>query len=499
MHDKDIKRLVKKQLKKQFPNWKRLKRREKKELAKQVLGEVVREYSFDEEIQVAMNELLGTPDIQSADIMTIGDMEQLIEDYNKCILRLSVPSKEKYIKDNELRKIDNLLDDRIINRLLAPEGYRASMRVIQPSHLLRAEVLKSLKYSELSYRKYCSTQLNKLHQKENRAFVMLPLHKKVWISHSQLSQFRTGLSFGQLVNIMVYVIHLFIKSGRIGSGSAVYATDSSELSALCSPVPLATIEIGRKKVRVYSDLDADCGKRRKKRDKSEYFVGYRLHTLTVINPDTGHSYPLISVVAPGNHHDSLFLEQLIVLGKAIGLELKVLIADEAYGDGEGNEAMRKEHRVTVVTPPKEKVKVPDNVDRDSHAVYKDGLCEIPMRYVGRTDKGSHEFKCDAEPGECIRSVTCGQYREISVDAGMFGQIPEQVMGVSALRDLRKNSERPFNLLKHREGLEPLRVRSQHGLIAVATFATMANLLLEIVGTRKKERRENSQQRLKLAA
>lgn len=499
MHDKNIKRLVKKQLKQRFPEWNRLTKREKKELAKRVLEEVVRAYSFDEDIKAPMNELLGTPDIQRADIMRLSDMACFLDNHNKRILRLPVPSKGQYIKDPELTAIDNLLQDSIINALLAPEGYTPCMRVIHPSHMLRAELLKSLKYPEISYRKYCATQVNNLQQKHNRAFIGLPLNKKVYISHSQLSQFRKGLTFSQLVNIMVYIIHLFMKSGRIDSRFVVHAIDSSEVSAVCNPRPLATMDIGKKKVRIYADLDADCGKRRKKRDKSEYFVGYRLHTFTVINPLTGHSYPLISVVVAGNHHDSLLLNQLILLGKTIGLDLKIIIADEAYGDGEQSEAIRREHNVTLVTPPRERVKVPDNVDRESHAVYMDRLCEIPMRYIGRGDNGSHEFKCSANPEECIRSAICGQYREIPVDAGIFGQIPEQVRGVTELRDLRKNSERPFNLLKHREGIEPLRVRSQHGLMAVATFAGMANLFLEIIATRKTERKENPQQKLILAA
>ena len=497
MHDKNIKRIVEKQLKKQFPNWKRLKKKEKKKLAREVLEEVVRAYSYKEEINVSRHELLGTSEISSAGIMTVDEMEEFINNQN--LLFFPIRTKAAYIEDKELLSIDQLLDNRIINQLIKPTGYTPSMRIIRPYHLLRAELLKALKYPELSYRKYCSSQLNKLQQKENRAFVLLPLRKKIGISHSQLSQFRKGLTFSQLVNLMVYTIYLFKESGRIGSKFPVHALDSSELAAICNPVPLATIDIKGKKVRIYSDLDADCGKRRKKRDKSEYFVGYRLHTLTVINPETGDSYPLISLVAPGNHHDSLFLEELIVLGKAIGLELKVLIADEAYGDGEGSEEIRSQHQVTVVTPPSKKVKIPDHVDKETHAVYRDELCEIPMRYVGKTDEGSHEFNCDANAEECIRSETCNKCREIQIDAGIFGQIPEQVRGVNKLRDLRKHSERPFNLLKHREGLEPLRVRSQHGLTVVATFANMANLLLEIAATRKTKRKENPQQKLKLAA
>jgi len=372
------------------------------------------------------------------------------------------------------------------------------MRDIFPSHLLRAELLKSLKYSELSYRKYCPTQLNNLEQKTNRSFVGLPLHKKITISHSQLSQFRGALTFSQTVNLMVYTIHLFLQSGRLDSKFVVHGTDSAELSVICDPKPLASIEIGDKKVRIYADLDADCGKRRSKRDKSEYFVGYRIHSLTAINPQTGHSYPLISLIAPGNHHDSLFLSQLILLGKAIGLELKIVTADEAYADAEEHEAIQRKHGVTVITPAKARVKLPEHVDEQTQAVYLDKWCEIPMSYLGRTE-GEHEFKCNAGSEECIHSPSCHKYRQIPLDAGFFGQIPAQISGVEELKNLRKNIERPFNLLKHREGLEPVRVRSQHGLTVVATFANMANLLLEIVATRKTQKKEDKQLQLKLAA
>jgi len=50
-------------------------------------------------------------------------------------------------------------------------------------------------------------------------------------------------------------------------------------------------------------------------------------------------------------------------------------------------------------------------------------------------------------------------------------------------------ERAYNLLKHREGPEPLRVKSRHSVMAAATFAQMATLLLEIVGTRKTSQEE----------
>ena len=499
MHEKDIKRIVKNQLKKKFPNWKRLPKKKKKALAKQVLEEVVKNYSFEKQVTVPLNELTGTPVIQEADIMTLAEMEQFIADHTRYIVQLPIPSRKKYIKDPELIAIDELINDSIIDRLLAPEGFTPSMRVLFPSHMLRAELLKSIKYPELSYRKYCSTQLNNLEQKTNRAFVRLPLHKKVCISHSQLSQFRASLTFSQMVNLMVYTIHLFLKRGILDSRFVINGIDSSELSAICNPAPLATVKIGNKKVRIYSDLDADCGKRRNKRDKSEYFVGYRMHGLTAINPQTGHSYPLISLIAPGNHHDSLLLPQLVQLGKAIGLDLRIITADEAYGDAEENERIKREYGVTVITNPKEKVKLPEYVDKETQSVYMNKWCEIPMSYLGKTEDGGHEYKCSAVSGECLHDVSCSKYREIPVDAGIFGQIPDNGHLVEEAKNLRKNIERPFNLLKHREGLEPVKVRSQHGLIATATFANMANLLLEVIATRKTKRKDDRQLKLNIAA
>ncbi len=203
MHEKDIKRLVVKQLKKDFPNWRRILRKEKKLLAKDVLEEIMRGYSLDKEVDVSMSELTGVPAI-SEDIMTLSRMEELIEEINGKIFKLSPPLRRRYIKDHELSAIDELLDAAVINRIIAPSGYTPSMREVHPSHMLRAELLKSLKYAEFSYRKFCGTQINDMERKENRTFAGLPLHKKIKIDHSRLSQFRSGLIFSQKVNLMAY-------------------------------------------------------------------------------------------------------------------------------------------------------------------------------------------------------------------------------------------------------------------------------------------------------
>lgn len=78
-------------------------------------------------------------------------------------------------------------------------------------------------------------------------------------------------------------------------------------------------------------------------------VGYRLHALAAINPDNGQSIPLISVLAPANHHDSHFMLPATNLGKAIGLELKLIAADEAYHDKDGS--VLKQTGARVIAPP----------------------------------------------------------------------------------------------------------------------------------------------------
>jgi hypothetical protein len=55
------------------------------------------------------------------------------------------------------------------------------------------------------------------------------------------------------------------------------------------------------------------------------------------------------------------------------------------------------------------------------------------------------------------------------------------------------------VIKKREGLEQVRVRSQHDLLTRHTFTTMATLLLEMAGTRRKGKVKQVQLKLPKAA
>ena len=219
MHHKDIKLAVRKQLKKQFPNWKRLSRKVKKELARNVLAEVVSGYNFKQEITAPLAELLAIEtQLPAKGIISLDKMAGFIDMFNnnRIIKFSNIKRSSTYIADEELLFIDQLIDNGLINRLLAYDGYSPAMRGIFPANLLRAELLKAIKYPEISYRKFCTEEYLGQDRKQNRVFIGLPLHRKTIIDHSQLCKFRLGLSFTQQINLMVYFLHYFKQSGLLG-------------------------------------------------------------------------------------------------------------------------------------------------------------------------------------------------------------------------------------------------------------------------------------------
>ncbi len=432
---------------------------------------------------VPIEELIGIEGQQpNEDIMTLTEMADFIDEfYNKDVVRIRKQyNSNSAIANEELRLINDLIDDNIINELLSYQGYTPSMRLLYPSQLFRAELLKAIKYPEISYRKFCSAEYMGLERKENRRFLGLPFSSINIIDHTQMSKFRSSLSFTQLVNVLVYVLHYFYKSGLL-ENCVIHGIDSTEI-ANDNTRPLYTIKVGNKKVRIYKDIDCDCGRRRNKRDKSIYVIGYRMHTLTAINPSTGHSFPLLSLLAPANHHDSLYLKPLIKLAQAIGIEVKLITADEAYHDKDGT--VLSETGVHLITPVPSKVSVPVNVVPDTFAVTCHDHCEIAMQRVDLSEAG-HEYKCNASPGSCPFAANCHQYRIIPFDNGHFQRMPMDSKLAEEAVSIRKNSERPFNLLKNREGLENARVRSQHALVVRSVFTMITTLLIELSGTRRK--------------
>lgn len=486
---KDIKRLVRKQIKKVYPNFNRLTKKLKKKVLKDICTEVYATYDMTTEVTAPSHELLNICELPE-EIITIDQMQNRIKQKKRSWLFQHLPYRRlNDIKDRELRDIIEMIDWDLLNEQLLHRNYTAGKREIIPVQFFRAELLKHLKYPELSYRKYADREINNKERKENRTFIGLKRNQE--ISHSQLSQFRSSVNFSQLANVMVYFICLFFEKRPLSS-STFYAVDSSELAVKVSPYPLFKLKIGDQYIRFYQDIDADVGSRRQKRDKSRFVVGYRLHTLTIIDAEREKAFPLLSILAPANHHDSNFLSFLIEFGKRIGLPLNIVATDQAYGEAEETTNIQMKHNVTVLNTPKKLTKLPVNVDEQTYEVYKNSFCPVVMEYRGKDKSFKHEFHCQAQPGECPLQGSCDKIRFIPVDSGAFGQIPSFFGEAQRINQMRKVAERPFNLIKHRDGLEPLRTKGIENSTFVAGLANITTLLIEIAGYRKKKKNNDVQ-------
>ena len=108
MHHKNIKAIIKKQLKKNYRDWKRLTKREKKQIAKKVLDEVVADYDFSNEVETDRLELLGIDQQElTSGMMDFDEMARFIDSNKKNVLfKLNkIKRHPLYLKDKELRFI----------------------------------------------------------------------------------------------------------------------------------------------------------------------------------------------------------------------------------------------------------------------------------------------------------------------------------------------------------------------------------------------------------
>jgi hypothetical protein len=257
---------------------------------------VINDYDFKQEIDALVEELIGINNqADNEDIITPNEMNVMVDYFykNSSIDVRKIKKFSDNLKDSQPKFIDNILNNHIINRL-SYKGFTPSMKKLMPSDFLRTELLKAIKYLEVSYRKYCTDEYLGQDRKENPEFMGLPLHKKQMIDHTQLSKFRCSLTFSQSITLMVYIFSHFFRSGIL-SANILHGIDSTKLFNDTAR-PLFTTTIKGKKTRVYEALDCgDCGTMRNKRNKNKCFIGYRMHPLTDIDAQTGHSFPLVSL------------------------------------------------------------------------------------------------------------------------------------------------------------------------------------------------------------
>ena len=132
--------MVQKQLEINFPNWKKLNRKTKKKLSRQIMQEVVGGYDYNQELNIPIEKLIGIDQqMPSGGIIPLLEMGRYIENFYSGFL-FKPDTKKKAapeITDPELRFVDELLDNQIINALLVNESYSPQTREIFPYQLFR--------------------------------------------------------------------------------------------------------------------------------------------------------------------------------------------------------------------------------------------------------------------------------------------------------------------------------------------------------------------------
>lgn len=473
---KAIRVMIIDQLKTNHPNFTSRSRTEKRKIANEACKTVermIRRGQIDTP-ELTQAERIGLGEIPEG-VMTIEETKQALQNHQRSVLPLQFPTQKRRLKDPMLRKMDEVLQDSFLDQLLATPGMTPAMRTWMPSMLLRIELLRTYRYPEVSIRKYCDL-LSELDRREERTFCHLSLRKRECPDHSLLSRFRSSLSTEMRINLMVFILAFFLSDDIVGEGT-LYALDSTDVAIPINNQPLVKLEIpGHGHIRLYADLDCDCGKRRNKRDKSSMFVGYRIHTLCVVDAQREYAFPVLSLAVAANHHDSQVLEPMLALAKAIGLDVRVLSLDEAYSNADKQKDLIEQEDMMAVTTPQSKAAVPPDVDSKTGQVFCHGGCEHSMTWCGYDgEAGGHCYTCGAEPGSCPFEWGCPKERTIPLDTGLFGPIPFASPMSRAVQNIRKVAERPFNLFKHMDGVEPCRMKSQPTFAAQMVFSQMIGL------------------------
>ncbi len=124
---KDIKRLVRKAVKRDYPSFNRLKKKEKKHILLQILQHIVEQYDQSAAVAATNYELCGIDEIPP-NIYRLDQMEELIAAHYTGVLGLKLKNRTRAIKDPELQFINELCDWSFVNSLIAPQSYSPAHR-----------------------------------------------------------------------------------------------------------------------------------------------------------------------------------------------------------------------------------------------------------------------------------------------------------------------------------------------------------------------------------
>lgn len=374
-------------------------------------------------------------------------------------IKTSVGEESLVSSDQDLAELDRVIDDETINTWYAPhQNYQPGKKGRKPipaASKLRVHLLFARKQLP-SFNETC--------QQIKRNTVYQAFCGVKSISAGTLSNFRSSLSFDDLIALMKLFIRKAENVGLFQECADLYVQDSTDLESPCSWKVIETIQRGTQTIKVYQDPSAQLGKRAHKKGKSKFFVGHRKHTLGVVQGTK--VIPLLSVVLPADRPDQYVLLPLLHLAGMVGLEVRYLVADLAYIDQKRKQVALQRYGVLVNTDKKVNTTLPE------HTNSKTGN---PQCFQGEDmiwdgfdpSTGQHTYICPVgcPHHTCHYAPLCPGERTIDADSYSI-----------AFRTLPVHTKPVREMLKKRKAVEPMfRRERQHGALDNVTLMGKANV------------------------
>lgn len=113
--------------------------------------------------------------------------------------------------------------------------------------------------------------------------------------------------------------------------------------------------------RVFTAKDAAKGHRTKKSGQSEWFVGYKKHTLRILFMDQPPlwSIPAVTIVKPANAGDGDVLSAMVVFWPPY-LPAPIIVADMGYLQAERKKQLREQYNISLITRVRSSMKPPQD-------------------------------------------------------------------------------------------------------------------------------------------
>jgi len=384
--------------------------------------------------------------------------------------------------DPDLERIDALINDEAIDAAFSYKQARRGRKPIPLSKKVRAHILKARKRIA-SFNQLCKEIR---HRRAYRRFCHLKSKKDAFCA-ATLSNFRKDFSFRDRLTLLSIFIKTAASVGFFQDCYQVWTADSTEMESPCRWEPLEAQEVNGCTVERFRDPTASRGRRSAKKGKSRFFVGHRKHSLAVILPNNK-VVTLLSVVAPAHQQDIHFLLPLLHLARALGLDVKYVVADLAYIDSVRKRVAKERFGVVVHTDKKANTRLPPMVDKRGtpHCIMGEDLQWLGLDH----HSGLHHYGCGLdEPKECSHYGGCEKLRVIdSAEYPVaFGEIPVHLTVSRRMLGKRKLKEPGFWRDRNRGGLGQISLLNKdnvHLLAVIADICDLVDCLAELVEKRR---------------